>query len=136
MESPRVCAGKLQNKKNIYGIKTVKGIKLSALKLVFKNVQTNFGEILIFILWHRNILGWQRNCVNFSLINDTFKKSKFFLEFFNSMLALKKFHCSLFYAKGQLISKANSKLFIWPKKKQKYFCICALASNSGRIKKI
>jgi hypothetical protein len=57
LESPRVCAGKLQNKKNIYGRKTVKRIKLSALKLVLKNVQTDFGKIPVFILWHGNLLG-------------------------------------------------------------------------------
>ena len=34
-------------------------------------------------------------------------------------------------AKGQLIRKANSKLFIRTKKPQKYFCISALASKSG-----
>ena len=37
--------------------------------------------------------------------------------------------------KGQLISKANSKLFIWTKNQRKLFCISALASISGRIKK-
>jgi hypothetical protein len=39
-------------------------------------------------------------------------------------------------AKGQLISKANSKLFIWTQKPTIFFCISALASKSGRIKKI
>ena len=38
--------------------------------------------------------------------------------------------------KGQLISKANSKLFIWTKKQRKYFCISALASKMGQIIKI
>ena len=38
-------------------------------------------------------------------------------------------------AKGQLISKAKSKLFIWTKKNWKYFCIFALVSKSGQIKK-
>ena len=33
-------------------------------------------------------------------------------------------------AKGQLISKANSKLFIWTKNQRKYFCISALASKN------
>ena len=40
------------------------------------------------------------------------------------------------HTKVQLISKANSKLFIWTKNQQKYFCIPALASKSGRVKKI
>ena len=31
--------------------------------------------------------------------------------------------------KGQLISKANFKVFIWTKKRTKYFCISALASK-------
>ena len=39
-------------------------------------------------------------------------------------------------AKGQLILKANSNLFIWTKNQHKYFCISALASKSGQIKKI
>ena len=38
--------------------------------------------------------------------------------------------------KGQLISKANIKVFIWTKKRTKYFCISALASISGQINEI
>ena len=44
---------------------------------------------------------------------------------------------SILLYKGQLISKANSKLFIWTKKPTKFFfCISELASKSGQIKKI
>jgi hypothetical protein len=39
-------------------------------------------------------------------------------------------------SKGQLISKANSKFSFEPKNQRKYFCISALASKSGQIKKI
>ena len=39
-------------------------------------------------------------------------------------------------SKGQLISKANSKVFIWTKNQRKYFCISGLASKSGQIRKI
>ena len=38
--------------------------------------------------------------------------------------------------KGQLISKANSKLCIWTKNQRNYFCISVLASKSDQIKKI
>ena len=38
--------------------------------------------------------------------------------------------------KGQLISKANIKVFIWTKKQTKYFCISALASKSGQINEL
>ena len=38
--------------------------------------------------------------------------------------------------KGQLISKANFEVFIWTKNERKYFCISALASKMGKIKKI
>ena len=38
--------------------------------------------------------------------------------------------------KGQLISKANFKVFIWTKKQWKYFCISAQAFKSSWIKKI
>ena len=41
-----------------------------------------------------------------------------------------------FLLKGQLISKTNFKVFIWTKNQRKYFCISALASKSGQIKKI
>ena len=41
-----------------------------------------------------------------------------------------------FSAKGQLILKANCKVFIWTKNQWKYFCISALASKRGQIKKI
>jgi hypothetical protein len=39
-------------------------------------------------------------------------------------------------SKGQLISKANSKLFFEPKNQQKHFLIAALVSKCGGIKKI
>ena len=39
-------------------------------------------------------------------------------------------------AKGQLISKGPFKDPFAPKNEQKYFCISALASKKGRIKKI
>ena len=42
----------------------------------------------------------------------------------------------LHYTKGQLISNANSRLFIWIKKPTNFLFISALASKSGRIKKI
>ena len=40
------------------------------------------------------------------------------------------------FTKGQLISKANFKVFIWTKNQRKYFLISVLASKSGQIKKI
>ena len=36
------------------------------------------------------------------------------------------------HTKGQLISKANFKVFIWTKKRMKYFCISALASKNPK----
>ena len=39
-------------------------------------------------------------------------------------------------AKGQLIARAGMKVFIEPKTQRKYFCISALASKMGQIKKI
>ena len=39
-------------------------------------------------------------------------------------------------SKGQLISKANFEVFIWTKKRTKYFYISALASKIGQIIKI
>ena len=54
------------------------------------------------------------------------------MEFLEKML-----NTDLLTFKGQLISKENSKLFIWTKKtKQKYFCSSALATKNGQIKKI
>ena len=59
-----------------------------------------------------------------------------------SLLLLYVYHCTVqwvpihfefvlnSFTKGQLISKANSKLFTWTKNQRKYFCISALASKN------
>ena len=66
--------------------------------------------------------------LNIRILNQTF----FFN--YNSLANMNMFYGN--FTKGQLISKANSKLFIWTKNQRKYFYISAQASKSGQIKKI
>ena len=79
-----------------------------------KQFSSNSTDVFICPIWQVRIKGWRINSI-----------VSFLRKYFRNV-----------HSKGQLISKANFKVFVWTKKRTIFFCISALASKMGQIIKI